>query len=67
MKVDQLKYIDSMQFINISLANFAKNLRANRPITRKYFKNQNYTDKQIDLLCRKESILMNILILIIDS
>src|SRR3954452_18194061 len=54
MKVGQLKYIDSQQFMNTSLANLAKNLGNDRPITKKYFMNLGYTDEQIALVCRKK-------------
>ena len=53
MKVGQLKYIDSMQFMNSSLASLTKNLGDNHPITTKHFKELGYTDKQLDLVYRK--------------
>ncbi|CAI2200810.1 15021_t:CDS:1, partial [Funneliformis geosporum] len=49
----QLKYIDSQQFMNTSLANLAKNLGNDKPITSKYFKDKGFTPEQISLLCRK--------------
>jgi hypothetical protein len=51
MKIGQFKYIDSMQFMNSSLANLAKNLDTDRPITKYHF--TEYTSEQIDLVCRK--------------
>jgi len=51
MKVGQLKYIDSMQFMNNSLANLTKNLGTNHPITSWHFKE--YSSDQISLVCRK--------------
>ena len=51
MKVDQLKYIDSMQFMNNSLANLTKNLGTNHPITSQHFKN--YSSDQISLASHK--------------
>ncbi len=51
MKVGQFKYIDSMQFMNSSLAKLAKNLDADKPITKQYFKN--FSSEQIDLITRK--------------
>src|SRR5271154_3849849 len=51
MKVDQLKYIDSMQFMNTSLANLTKNLGANHPITSQNFKD--FSPEQISLVFRK--------------
>ena len=51
MKVGQFKYIDSMQFMNSSLANLAKNLGADKPITKQHFKN--FSSEQIDLITRK--------------
>ena len=53
MKVGQLKYIDSMQFMNDSLANLTKNLGDDHPETSKYFKSKGFTDEQISLVCRK--------------
>jgi hypothetical protein len=53
MKVGQLKYIDSMQFINTSLASLTKNLGDNHPITTEYFKKQGYSSEQISLAYRK--------------
>ncbi|GBB96236.1 hypothetical protein RclHR1_27070004 [Rhizophagus clarus] len=53
IKVGQLKYIDSMQFMNSSLANLTKNLGDNHPITTEYFKKQGYTTEQISLAYRK--------------
>ncbi|GBB97514.1 hypothetical protein RclHR1_00030071 [Rhizophagus clarus] len=54
IKVGQLKYIDSQQFMNTSLANLTKNLGNDKPITRKYFMDLGYTEEQISLVCRKE-------------
>ena len=51
MKVGQFKYIDSMQFMNLSLANLAKNLGADKPITKQHF--ANFSTEQIDLITRK--------------
>jgi hypothetical protein len=51
MKVGQLKYIDSYQFMNASLANLTKNLGDNHPITSQHFKN--FSSEQISLVCRK--------------
>src|ERR1043166_2689365 len=51
MKVGQFKYIDSMQFMNSSLANLAKNLGGDMPITKRHF--ANLSSKQIDLITRK--------------
>ena len=51
IKVGQLKYIDSMQFMNNSLANLTKNLGTNHPITSQHFKD--YSPEQIALVCRK--------------
>jgi len=51
MKVGQLKYIDSMQFMNNSLANLTKNLGNNYPITSQHFKD--YSSDQISLASRK--------------
>jgi hypothetical protein len=53
MKVGQLKYIDSMQFMNTSLASLTKNLGDNHPITTEYFKKQGYSSEQISLAYRK--------------
>jgi hypothetical protein len=53
MKVGQLKYIDSMQFMNSSLASLTKNLGDNHPITSQYFKKLDYTEKQLALVYRK--------------
>ncbi|GBB99182.1 hypothetical protein RclHR1_03440015 [Rhizophagus clarus] len=53
IKVGQLKYIDSMQFMNSSLANLTKNLGDDYPITTEYFKKQGYITKQISLAYRK--------------
>ncbi|GBB86911.1 hypothetical protein RclHR1_13360008 [Rhizophagus clarus] len=47
MKVGQLKYIDSQQFMNNSLANLTKNLGDNHPITSQHFKD--FTPGQISL------------------
>ena len=52
MKVGQLKYIDSMQFMNNSLANLTKNLEDNHPITSQHYKD--FSSEQIALVCRKE-------------
>ncbi|GBB90325.1 hypothetical protein RclHR1_17230006 [Rhizophagus clarus] len=52
MKVGQLKYIDSQQFMNNSLANLTKNLGNNHPITSQHFKD--FTPGQISLATRKE-------------
>ena len=51
MKVGQLKYIDSQQFMNASLVNLTKNLGDNHPITSQHFKN--FSPEQISLICRK--------------
>src|SRR6185312_1240321 len=51
IKVGQLKYIDSKQFMNNSLANLTKNLDTNHPITSRHFKE--YSLDQISLVCRK--------------
>ena len=51
MKVGQLKYIDSMQFMNNSLANLTKNLGTNHPITSQHFRD--YSSDQISLASRK--------------
>src|SRR6185437_14050469 len=48
MKVGQLKYIDSMQFINNSLANLIKNLEDNHPITSQHYKD--FSSEQIALV-----------------
>jgi hypothetical protein len=53
MKVGQLKYIDSMQFMNSSLASLTKNLGNNHPITSQYFKKLGYTEEQLALVYRK--------------
>ena len=53
IKVGQLKYIDSMQFMNSSLASLTKNLGDNHLITTKHFKELGYTDEQLDLVYRK--------------
>ncbi|GBB85764.1 hypothetical protein RclHR1_01220060 [Rhizophagus clarus] len=53
IKVGQLKYIDSLQFMDNSLANLTKNLGGKHPITSQYFKSQGYSDKQISLAFRK--------------
>jgi hypothetical protein len=53
MKVGQLKYIDSMQFMNSSLASLTKNLGDNHPITSQYFKKLGYTEEQLALVYRK--------------
>src|SRR5205814_5658148 len=47
MKVGQLKYIDSMQFMNNSLANLTKNLGDDYPITSQHLKD--FTSGQISL------------------
>src|SRR6266480_7402400 len=51
MKVGQLKYIDSMQFMNNSLANLTKNLGDDHPITSQHFKD--FTPGKISLATRK--------------
>ena len=51
MKVGQLKYIDSQQFMNNSLANLTKNLGNDHPITSQHFKD--FTPGQIFLATRK--------------
>jgi len=51
MKVGQLKYIDSQQFMNNSLANLTKNLDDDHPITSQHFKD--FTPDQISLATRK--------------
>ncbi|CAG8731227.1 4503_t:CDS:1, partial [Ambispora leptoticha] len=51
MKVGQLKYIDSKQFMNNSLANLTKNLGDNHPITSQHFKD--YSSDQISLASHK--------------
>ncbi|CAI2198326.1 2130_t:CDS:1, partial [Funneliformis geosporum] len=43
----------SMQFMNSSLASLTKNLGDNHPITSQYFKNIDYTEKQLALVYRK--------------
>ena len=53
MKVGQLKYIDSQQFMNNSLANLTKNLGDDHPITSQHFKKLGYTEKQLTLVYRK--------------
>src|SRR3954451_21765373 len=53
MKVGQLKYIDSQQFMNDSLANLTKYLGDDHPVTSKYFKSKGFTDDQIALVCHK--------------
>ncbi|GBB89790.1 hypothetical protein RclHR1_01660009 [Rhizophagus clarus] len=53
MKVGQLKYINSQQFMNNSLASLTKNLGDNHPIMTKHFKELGYTDEQLDLVYRK--------------
>src|SRR3989337_230159 len=53
MKVGQLKYIDSMQFMNSSLASLTKNLGNTHPITSQYFKKLGYTEEQLALVYRK--------------
>ncbi|RGB42180.1 hypothetical protein C1646_751375, partial [Rhizophagus diaphanus] len=53
MKVGQLKYIDSQQFMNTSLAKLAENLDTNKPITKNHFKDLGYTDEHVDLITRK--------------
>ncbi|UZO21984.1 uncharacterized protein OCT59_014362 [Rhizophagus irregularis] len=53
MKVGQLKYIDSMQFMNSSLASLTKNLGNNHPITSQYFKKLCYTEEQLALVYYK--------------
>ncbi|GBC01683.1 hypothetical protein RclHR1_42980001, partial [Rhizophagus clarus] len=47
IKVGQLKYIDSQQFMNNSLANLTKNLGDDHPITSQHFKG--FTPGQISL------------------
>ncbi|GBB99069.1 hypothetical protein RclHR1_03400021 [Rhizophagus clarus] len=51
MKVGQLKYIDSQQFMNNSLANLTKNLGDDHPITSQHFKD--FTPGQISLATHK--------------
>ncbi|UZO15801.1 uncharacterized protein OCT59_007216 [Rhizophagus irregularis] len=51
MKVGQFKYIDSMQFMASSLANLAKNLGTDKPLTKRHFKN--FSSEHIDLITRK--------------
>src|SRR5215216_3702183 len=53
MKVGQLKYIDSMQFINSSLASLTKNLGDNHLITSQYFKKLSYIEEQLALVYHK--------------
>jgi len=55
MKVGQLKYIDSLQFMNNSLANLTKNLNGEYLITTKYFTKLvlGYSLDQIALVSRK--------------
>ncbi|CAI2193630.1 6392_t:CDS:1, partial [Funneliformis geosporum] len=53
MKVGQLKYIDSKQFMNSSLAKLTKNLGDNHSITSQHFKKLGYTDEQLALVYRK--------------
>jgi len=53
MKIGQLKYIDSQQFMNTSLAKLAENLGTNKPITKNHFKDLGYTDEHVDLVTRK--------------
>ncbi|CAI2166782.1 4458_t:CDS:2 [Funneliformis geosporum] len=53
MKVDQLKYIDSMQFMNSSLASLTKNLGANHSIISQHFKKLGYIDEQLTLVLHK--------------
>ena len=57
MKMCQLKYIDSMQFMNNSLANLTKNLGDDHPITSQHFalasSTKNFTSGQIFLATRK--------------
>ncbi|PKK57804.1 hypothetical protein RhiirC2_720982, partial [Rhizophagus irregularis] len=53
MKVGQLKYIDSHQFMNSSLDSLTKNLGDNHPITSQHFKKLGYTDDQLALVFRK--------------
>src|SRR5438132_8036111 len=53
MKVGQLKYIDSLQFMNNSLANLTKNLNGEHPITTKHFTKLGYSLDQIALVSRK--------------
>jgi hypothetical protein len=51
MKIGQFKYIDSMQFMNSSLANLTKNLGVNKPITKHHF--ANFSSEQVDLITCK--------------
>ncbi|GET58831.1 hypothetical protein GLOIN_2v1820840 [Rhizophagus irregularis DAOM 181602=DAOM 197198] len=51
MKVGQFKYIDSMQFMASSLANLAKNLGTDKPLTKRHF--NNFSSEHIDLITRK--------------
>ncbi|PKK56522.1 hypothetical protein RhiirC2_799832 [Rhizophagus irregularis] len=53
MKVGQLKYIDSQQFMNSSLASLTKNLGDNYLITSQYFKKLGYTEEQLALRYHK--------------
>ncbi len=54
IKVGQLKYINSMQFMNTSLANLMKNLDGNHPIISKHFKELGYSLEQLDLVYHKK-------------
>ncbi|GET49883.1 uncharacterized protein LOC107883043 [Rhizophagus irregularis DAOM 181602=DAOM 197198] len=54
-----------MQFMASSLANLAKNLGTDKPLTKRHFKN--FSSEHIDLITRKGFILMNILIHMIVS
>ena len=51
MKVGQLKFIDSQQFMNSSLANLTKNLGVDHPISSQHYKG--FSPEQISLVCRK--------------
>ncbi|CAI2179337.1 15936_t:CDS:2 [Funneliformis geosporum] len=53
MKVGQLKYIDSLQFMTSSLTSLTKNFGDNHPIMTEYFKKQGYSSEQISLAYRK--------------
>ncbi|CAI2182625.1 6890_t:CDS:2 [Funneliformis geosporum] len=53
MKVGQLKYINSMQFMNSSLASLTKNLGNKHPIMTEYLKKQSYFSEQISLAYHK--------------
>ena len=57
MKISQLKYIDSMQFMNNSLANLIKNLGNNHSITSQHFAlvslTKDFTSDQISLATHK--------------